>query len=497
MKKTATLPHRTPPSKSKRVHLFISCRAEDRKLADEIERLLCACSKRLKVHIYPHSRPGSDWEDWIRDKLRISHLLLLLFTDPDADWDWCLYEAGLFTPLRQRYSKFPRPIVCLHGLEEVPPRQLRSLRAIQADAGEIEDAFLRPLLKTPDLTGVEPVLAPRLGDKRIERTAAGIAKLFLRHAVTDIDYRGEYFVIEIPRGATVTPTELPPRSVVLAPEGFNRVLGWKKHRFSWAELTRRAQPTRGKGKYWIEEIAEVICKSIRRESVPLMTSTFRAEGGGHIYRPLLTRIDRRDGEPFRFHFFFNQEIRPEVIRGPDIVGELFNYLTIGNRLRFEVAEPYIKRLHDLQGLSEQDRGRLLRQIGESLEVIEDESQRLDLWEGPECAEVFGDDGQRALELLREREHVKVDLRHALATKNLESLKAMLERLRSLSARVLNLATESYHELIAQNAAGWLPFEAAQPPGGDGDGSKSGINGNRKNPPRTVPEALGPGATPPE
>ena len=46
---------------------------------------------------------GMDWRREIRSALGQSHLLVLLFTAPSKNWDWCLYEAGL-------YTRFDRPV---------------------------------------------------------------------------------------------------------------------------------------------------------------------------------------------------------------------------------------------------------------------------------------------------------------------------------------------------------------------------------------------------
>ena len=40
---------------------------------------------------------GVDWNRQTKHNLAESHLLVLLFTTPALNWDWCLFEVGLFT----------------------------------------------------------------------------------------------------------------------------------------------------------------------------------------------------------------------------------------------------------------------------------------------------------------------------------------------------------------------------------------------------------------
>jgi hypothetical protein len=37
---------------------------------------------------------GVEWEPKIREGLTKAHWLILLYTGPNVDWDWCLYETG-------------------------------------------------------------------------------------------------------------------------------------------------------------------------------------------------------------------------------------------------------------------------------------------------------------------------------------------------------------------------------------------------------------------
>ena len=53
---------------------------------------------------------GVEWRREIRSVLGKSHALVLLFTAPSKNWDWCLYETGLYTRFDRSDA---RAVVCL------------------------------------------------------------------------------------------------------------------------------------------------------------------------------------------------------------------------------------------------------------------------------------------------------------------------------------------------------------------------------------------------
>ena len=108
---------------------------------------------------------GADWNREIREAPGRSHLLLLLFTSPSQDWDWCLYEAGLYTRFHEEQvssvvSLFrptgsgPRPRSNLQCVPSSAERVERWLNALCHEEWKTSDEWLKgPLAPdaTPDL----------------------------------------------------------------------------------------------------------------------------------------------------------------------------------------------------------------------------------------------------------------------------------------------------------------------------------------------------------
>src|SRR6516165_6980506 len=118
---------------------FISHKHEDHALAVEVKKALEGLVRQNLVECFVSGidiTAGMDWRREIRSVLARSHVLLLLYTAPSKNWDWCLYETCLYTsfdkaaknearscacstPVRPRRARLPTCRAC-------PPRPTRS-----------------------------------------------------------------------------------------------------------------------------------------------------------------------------------------------------------------------------------------------------------------------------------------------------------------------------------------------------------------------------------
>ena len=160
-----------------KVHIFVSHKSEDKKIALEIKKQLCRyAADRIEVYCSEEIEPGDDWLTWIKTKVCKSNLLLLLFTDPSASWDWCLFEAGLFLELTG--DKFKR-VVCLHHPNTDPPKPLMNLQTLPAEE-ELLIEFLKLFYGGTELMGLNTVIneVHANDEDEINRQAKKIIKLF-------------------------------------------------------------------------------------------------------------------------------------------------------------------------------------------------------------------------------------------------------------------------------------------------------------------------------
>src|SRR6058998_3369020 len=74
----------------------------------------------VKVFCSANFEPGEQWEPAICSGLQQAHWLILLYTGPHTEWDWCLFETGFFRALMND-EKSERRLICLHDpLHPVP-----------------------------------------------------------------------------------------------------------------------------------------------------------------------------------------------------------------------------------------------------------------------------------------------------------------------------------------------------------------------------------------
>src|SRR5882757_7476501 len=105
--------------------VFISHKQDDHALAAEVKKALEGLAHRPKqIDCFVSGvdiTAGTDWRRAICSRLAKSHLLLLLFTAPSRNWDWCLYETGLYTRFERAEKNQVSSVVCLFSPGQASP----------------------------------------------------------------------------------------------------------------------------------------------------------------------------------------------------------------------------------------------------------------------------------------------------------------------------------------------------------------------------------------
>ena len=158
--------------------VFVSHKHDDHALAETVKKTLEGLSGKIDCFVSGSDlSAGSDWNAEIRSQLANSHLLILLFTEPSRNWDWCLYEAGLFTSLGVAED---HSVVCLHRPQNALPSPLKNLQGVPVEAVSLQ-RFLSQLSKETWRVAKEwrlGALVPRVPQKSIEGASDDIIKAF-------------------------------------------------------------------------------------------------------------------------------------------------------------------------------------------------------------------------------------------------------------------------------------------------------------------------------
>jgi len=78
-------------------HVFISHKSKDKDAALKLKDLLTSSINGLQVFASCDAadlRVGEEWNSKIHEELTRAYWMILLYTDPSDNWDWCLYECG-------------------------------------------------------------------------------------------------------------------------------------------------------------------------------------------------------------------------------------------------------------------------------------------------------------------------------------------------------------------------------------------------------------------
>ena len=108
----------------------------------------------VKVICSANFEPGENWEQKIRHGLAGSNWLVLLYTGPHTEWDWCLFETGFFRALMEEQTQ--RRLICLHDPLHQVPAPLRFFVSVPAVEEKVyalfEDIYRRdPWKINPDI----------------------------------------------------------------------------------------------------------------------------------------------------------------------------------------------------------------------------------------------------------------------------------------------------------------------------------------------------------
>jgi hypothetical protein len=445
----------------RKAKVFISHKHEDALAAIRLGDILNDRTGQLEVFLSERILPGEEWTKWIRTKLKESDLLLLLYTNPSAKWDWPLFEAGLFTSLEEEDR---RRVVCLYPAGSEAPRPLKNLQAVpvvpvahpknadsirltkEANRSLIEN-FITPFYHTGDLTDGK-ILNDTLTPERIGDIAVKVAELF---APTQIQqgYYAKRILLEYPQGVSISDQDIPDEVRISVEEGDLAIFDVASQSCNWGNLKQWIDET---GHFhWVKELARNISR-VAKGGVPRpVTGTFRGAKDGNIYRPILYRADRTGDRPFRFLVLLSEQPSPHFIGGPGDAGTTFNMLRLGNRFRWEVVEPYLSKLLYLPPGRKVDP--VLRLLREGIILIEEEASALGFLIPANVSAAFdrGDDKQEISEMFTLWERVRDRLFKGIEANDVDEVKQELLALKNLNDRFTEIASRRYHELVEKGA----------------------------------------------
>jgi TIR domain-containing protein len=284
--------------------VFISHKQDDHALAVEVKKVLEGLARPKLIDCFVSGvdiTAGMDWRREIRGRLAGSHLLMLLFTAPSRNWDWCLYETGLYTRFDKLEKNEVSAVVCLYSPGQASPSPLADLQGVPADTDKLRtflDMLCHQTWKISD-DWRQGALAPDIDPKKVDDAARAIERAFRLSGSTATHFPCHRVVLSfsesdniangIPESARVMqgPSDTSDYTLSL----FN--LGSGTGRRTWGDLLQAVQGTNAE---WRKELDRQFLLALREELfLPIkgrMRSGGRGRVGERLYRPILYSIVR-------------------------------------------------------------------------------------------------------------------------------------------------------------------------------------------------------------
>lgn len=291
-----------------RFRIFVSHKHADAALAGVVQQQIEALSSTFECWVSGEDiASGTDWNRAITTALSRSHLLLLLFTAPSNNWDWCLYEAGLFTSfasategdVRSVVSIFdpaggaPRPLAGVQGVGAEPVGVGKFLTRLCAQPWEMSDEWRRGSIVS------DPPAAAIAEAAEAITSAFHDALISARAPASDIHFPCHRVVLETPYDPDAERIPLDARVVIGedATSSFTLSLfglapGDAPH--TWDDLVKGVD---GRNAQWRMELDAAYVAAVReRLFIPgqsLLRAWDRHDSAGRPYHPVLYSIARR------------------------------------------------------------------------------------------------------------------------------------------------------------------------------------------------------------
>jgi hypothetical protein len=386
---------------------------------------------------------GTEWLPFIREKLAQSNLLLLLFTDSTKAWDWCLYEAGMFTRLEGDYYK---KVICIHDPQSKPPKPLQHLQAVPATVDGLSK-FFHDLFCETTLTQLDRPLNSYLCKRQevLRESAEELAKaLTSKSSPLPPIFFGEYLSLRVADPTTILESLIPGDATVEASqrclELFDKEAPPPKLKsWSWKDLEQEAK--KNKDQRWIRELAKAIYRASRGNLVESIQATFCARRGGKTYRPILSGAEWGTDGSITFRVLFEEDVSWRLDDIPEQIAVLLTAQTMSIRFRYEVLKKFLPRLDDIE--SESAAQAACDEIRQTMQSIEEEAHSRGLLDKDTLMAAFRDDRQTIGRMFEAWYEIKKDLFDACDKGNVTELKRCFQQLIAINSQFIPLAAKTY------------------------------------------------------
>ena len=429
------------------INVFFSYKMKDEPAASEVVHILRKLSAgKLDITYQAEFTKGVTGEQWrqkIRQSIQSANWFILLLPDPSDDWDWCLYETGLF---EANYTSADR-LICIHHPDIKIPGPIEGYHAVDATVPEVEK-FLHMVLVADN---------PLPGMKALNSAFENEISIYAQQIVNAIrppikDWVSEVFEPSIELKVSdadrlQSKDELDRAYLVSANRVALKLFGFIKKPDTWGVLRREIREADGDGR-WREELFHVIRRIATDRAFYPIQAVFRSFKG-NLFRPVAHAVKRLGitGPIDTFNITFSEDIGAVDHSGmPKELSVLASLLRITFRFRWEVLEKYTK-----QGMTDIDVDRL----DISLQRIVIEANSRGITDQETVINIFPESQQQVLaDMFAEwhkarnpEETGRLDV--AIKKRDIAEIQTVLRTFMPINQQFLEIAADRFSTMISQ------------------------------------------------
>jgi hypothetical protein len=430
-------------------NIFISHKVKDRVAAEEIRSGLSLYGGgSLNIFVSERIEAGVIWSQEIREHLKKANWLILLYTDPSEEWDWCLFEAGFFAGCAEDEKC---RLVCLHTMDVAPPSPLQRWQSVPVTDGAQLEKFLKELYVgiNPELIS-SPEMLRTLADK-----IGGALSVKVRRKVKSY-WNTKYVTISM-NAEQIKELKETGRTPAGALCGLKESESLNIFGHGTEECTMHTLEQGLHKQYkemWLKSLGDCLkAASQNKRPIPKILPLY-SPSQKKDFHVILHCLDKFSDGSYDFYLLFvekmpeNEEAQGRQLRN------LGNMLKLGRSFRWKVLTKYRRELSILKTQTgvEQKIEECLEKIGWSMDWVIGESQRLDILTPEDVLKIFKDEEAKQKisdSLTKVWPQLFVRVNEGIKAKDINKVFDALDGMLKANKEYMILAAGRYQELLQE------------------------------------------------
>ncbi len=436
-----------PALTQKAVNVFFSYKAKDEKTAKAVVDILRKNSAGKLAITYQaeftQNITGKPWREKIITEIHKANWFILLLPDPSDDWDWCLFETGLFEGQLTSADK----LICLHHPNIEIPDPIEGYHSVAAQPDEVEKFLNMVFIKKDPLYGLDPI-NPALQDS-LSEIANNIvnaispprSNLFKQPLVPWVEV-----YVDNPESMEHM-DDLNGATIRYANREALDLFDFLDQPKTWGDLVKEIKKFSADDR-WQNELFHVIRKVGSGRKFDQIQAVFNT-AVEKIYRPVICAINRlgKQGKIDTFQIGFVEEVGAINTSGiPTSLSALSTMLRYAFRYRWEILEKFAHA-----DLGEED----IEALGNALQRIEYDTESRGTGGEDAVISLFASESERNeisamcrlyYEMRNPEGTGRLDL--AIQEKDAQAVKDILNELLPVNKRFLNMTAERFGGLVS-------------------------------------------------